>query len=68
MASRDPVVDRQEAADDAGDVAAQGDLALAHGLCKVFSIGTAALDVVPDKFDVYCHTSRFFTVLLFYFF
>lgn len=33
----------------------KGDIALAHRLGKVFSEGATALDVVPDKFDVYCH-------------
>ena len=38
-------------------------LALTDGFCKVFSKGTAALDVVPDEFDVYCH--NFFAYFLF---
>ena len=34
--------------------------ALAHGLCKIFTVGAAALDVVLDKFNVYCHDCCFF--------
>ena len=30
-------------------------LALAHCLCKVFTVRAAALDVVPDKSDIYRH-------------
>ena len=38
----------------------EGYFALTHGFSEVFAVGAAALDVVPDKFDVYCH--KFFDV------
>lgn len=34
--------------------------ALTHGFSEVFAVGAAALDVVPDKFDVYCHNFLMF--------